>query len=556
MKRFVLHICLFLLLPATVWAQVEKHVEVTKDYVPDLAPALKLSFEPSMIDTAVLRPDIDYSITPQALAARLDVEPIRPATVTYWEFNRHRPLYLKLGAGWPFNTLGDLYVTTQHPGTGYLSGYANHEGIYADLRNRFGVETPAGRMLNRVGVAAGKYFGRRTLEGEVAYEHRRYRRYGGIDVPGAHVPVIGYGEMGVGVRFGDDFRDLSRLNFDIGLRGALFDDYSERMTEGAQRGRQTHLGVDAALARRFDRHLFRLALRYEHGAGQKSLSDYRQDLLAAEARYGYRGGAVDFELGADYRYDKRAHAAGRHYVTPYLRMRFDTGAKGFSPLIEADGTLCDNSFRTLSRLNPYVEPGVWCDRSTVEYAFRLGADGATANDRFAYRIFVGAAVRENQLFWTVGTAPVGRLLPVQARQTLFTIDGEAEYRPAERFRMTLGLRGSLYDDHSPYECGLPAFEGRFEARYAVRKVSFGASVAARSERRWSFVGESEAGPVPSGEVFVAPFVCDVRADIDWRITRAFALFAEARNLAGCALYEQPLYRGYGVRFTAGVRLEF
>ena len=199
---------------------------------------------------------------------------------------------------------------------------------------------------------------------------------------------------------------------------------------------------------------------------------------------------------------------------------------------------------------------MWCDRSTMEYAFRLGADGATANDRFAYRIFVGAAVRENQLFWTVGTAPVGRLLPVQARQTLFTIDGEAEYRPAERFRMTLGLRGSLYDDHSPYECGLPAFEGRFEARYAVRKVSFGASVAARSERRWSFVGESEAGPVPSGEVFVAPFVCDVRADIDWRITRAFALFAEARNLAGCALYEQPLYRGYGVRVTAGVRLEF
>ena len=175
MKRFVLHICLFLLLPATVWAQVEKHVEVTKDYVPDLAPALKLSFEPSMIDTAVLRPDIDYSITPQALAARLDVEPIRPATVTYWEFNRHRPLYLKLGAGWPFNTLGDLYVTTQHPGTGYLSGYANHEGIYADLRNRFGVETPAGRMLNRVGVAAGKYFGRRTLEGEVAVSTCRGR---------------------------------------------------------------------------------------------------------------------------------------------------------------------------------------------------------------------------------------------------------------------------------------------------------------------------------------------------------------------------------------------
>ena len=153
MKKILLIAALAAVLPWSAGAQVEKQVEVTKAYVPSLESATKLAMVPDMTDTTRMRPEIDYSITPLTMSTVLATRPIRPATVTYWEFNRHRPLYLKLGAGWPFNTLGDLYVTTQHPGTGYLSGYANHEGIYADLRNRFGVETPAGRMLNRVGVA-------------------------------------------------------------------------------------------------------------------------------------------------------------------------------------------------------------------------------------------------------------------------------------------------------------------------------------------------------------------------------------------------------------------
>ena len=115
---------------------------------------------------------------------------------------------------------------------------------------------------------------------------------------------------------------------------------------------------------------------------------------------------------------------------------------------------------------------------------------------------------------------MGRLLPVQARQTLFTIDGEAEYRPAERFRMTLGPARLPLRRSFALRVRTARVRGRFEARYAVRKVSFGASVAARSERvggrSW---GVGSGGPFRAARsLTVAPFVCDVRADIDWRIT--------------------------------------
>ncbi len=296
--------------------------------------------------------------------------------MTYWEFNRHRPLYLKLGAGWLFNTLGDLYVTTQHPGTGYLGcpDMRTTRAYTPTCATVSGVETPAGRMLNRVGVAAGKYF-RTPHPLRAKWPTSTAATVAtAVSTYGAHVPVIGYGEMGVGVRFGDDFRDPEPSEFRHRAAGALFDDYSERMTEGAQRGRQTHLArrCGARTALRPPSVPSRAPLR-AHGAGQKSLSDYRQDLRLRRGGPPRLpgGGAVDFELGADYRYDKRAHAAGRHYVTPYLRMRFDTGAKGFSPLIEADGTLCDNSFRTLSRLNPYVEPGV-CGATAARWSTPSG----------------------------------------------------------------------------------------------------------------------------------------------------------------------------------------
>ena len=114
---------LFLRVPLR--AQVTKQVEVTKTYVPEVSKAVKLPIVPDMTDTVRLRPEIDYTVTPSALATNLSTEPFRPATVTYWEFDRPRPLYLKVGAGAPLNSVLDLYASTQNPGTGYVVGYLN-----------------------------------------------------------------------------------------------------------------------------------------------------------------------------------------------------------------------------------------------------------------------------------------------------------------------------------------------------------------------------------------------------------------------------------------------
>lgn len=56
-----------------------------------------------------------------------------------------------------------------------------------------------------------------------------------------------YGDANVAVRFGDNFQDLSRTNFEIALRGGMFFDHSEWPDYG-DKARQTALGARAKIA--------------------------------------------------------------------------------------------------------------------------------------------------------------------------------------------------------------------------------------------------------------------------------------------------------------------
>ena len=118
MKKMLIVAALAAVLPQLAAAQVEKQVEVTKAYVPSVEGASKLAVVPDMTDTVQMRPEIDYTITPLSLQTTLATRPIRPATVTYWEFNRPLPFYLKVGMGYPFNSVLDFYASSQNPATG------------------------------------------------------------------------------------------------------------------------------------------------------------------------------------------------------------------------------------------------------------------------------------------------------------------------------------------------------------------------------------------------------------------------------------------------------
>lgn len=559
-----------LVIAAECRAQVDKQVEVTKAYVPTLEQADKLAIRPDMTDTMQLRPEIDYTVTPLSLQTTLATRPMRPAQVTYWEFNRPKPFYVKAGLGYPLQSVGDFYVSTQNPGTGYAMGYVNHAGRYADIKDDEGLKKSTLRMENRIGGSAGKYLGKHLVEGQVNYTHRTFTRYGTL-YPEAIVSQgdrVGYADLGAEVRVGDDFQDLTRTNFEIVLDGTLFYDHSDWI-DGQSRGDQNEWGVRAHVGRALKKYRLDASIGYRRMAGDKALEGCNEQLVEAALRYVRRIEQLSFEVGVDYCYDRiqQTERKSEHYVFPYLHFEFDLLSDAVKPFIEVDGALQHNDFRSLAAENPYLQRPLWLMQSTPEWEGRGGLTGHSKNHRFTYRAFLAYAYRDNNRYWLLpvlldGGGPqiyeAGLGLHVE-QQKRFTLGGEVEYRPTTAWLLDGAVRFYAYEDQHKLENGMPEWEASVGVRYEGRKVRVALRAAMMGERYWSTVAAGEQQITEHtlrNRCYEAPSAVDLQFDFEWRMSGSMALFVEGRNLLNADLYRWPTMPEYGINALAGVRLTF
>ena len=555
--------------PTLLWAQVEKQVEVTKAYEPTLEQATKLSIAPNMTDTTQLRPEIDYTITPLTLQTTLATRPIRPAQLTYWEFNRPRPFYLKAGIGLPLQLEADFHLATQNPSTGYALAYLHHVGRFAKIKNDFGVKQKALRMENEVGGAAGKYLGKHLLEADLRYAQRSAERYG------AHYPEtmtrpdnrVAYSTLDAAIRFGDDFQDLSRLNFELRLDGALFFDQTDPFLATAKGGEQ-QASFAARLARQWGENRFSLGASYRYHGGSKLFEAYNQHQTKVGVRYGTSSEEFRYEVGLDYLFDRfnGYRYKSENYLFPYARFEFDLIADAVKPFAEIDGSLETNDYRSLAAENPWLAAPVWLDRSTVAWSARAGLTGHSKNNRFYYRAYAAATLRDNQRYWLLPAldtaAPkasaAGWLTPYLSGQTTFSLGGEVEYRPLSSLLFDAEVVFHAYKDDVKIENGRPSMEGSAGVQYEGRKIRCGLRVDLMGERSWSVI--DPAGDLPPYERVVArydaPFAADLSAEFEWLIRAQTALYVRAQNLLGADLYELPTMPEYGANLLIGVRMAF
>lgn len=568
MKRWIL-LCGLLLTGFAAQAQVEKQVEVTKAYVPSLEAATKLPIEPDMTDTTTLRPEIDYTITPLSLQTSLQTKPIRPATVTYWEFNRPSPFYLKAGVGYPLQSVAELSVSTQNSGTGYALGYLHHEGRYGTIRNDYGLRNYATRMTNRVGGAAGLYLGKRILEGELSYRHRADCRHAMYYPKGALLPGdrIGYSDANLCLSIGDDFLNLDRLNVGLALDGALFADHSDPL-QGVAPGGQLDLGATFRMARAWRGINFSLWADYHHLGGTQGLATTSEQLIGGGLRLGMKQGRVQMDLGADFYHDRvRGHhlatgAEAGNYILPQARLVWSLTRKALHPFAELNSRLETNDHRSLTEHNPYLLTAQWGTLPTIEYDLKAGLKGSFARDRFAYRLYATAAADLNHRYWVIPelySLMPDRYFPgwttlVQDELMAFGLGGELTYRPTSALNFELGAIYRLFEEDTPLPTGEAVWKGSFAMRYDHRKFRLGLRTELQSERSWAFVDSLDWRNVSAQ--FRAPFAVDLQLDFEWIYSSSMIFFVEGRNLLNQPIYRYPAYREYGINALAGVRMTF
>ena len=593
MKRYITLIAVLCAMSLSASAQVTKQVEVTKEYAPEIAKARKMDVAPNMVDTITLRPEIDYTITPRSFASTLGTHRFNAATATYWEYQRRYPFYLKLGAGYPLTTVGDLYATAHRADVGYITGYANHYGLYSKLRYVEGDasynDNRSMQMNNKFGVIGGKYFGRYTLAGDLSYTmdvYHRYpfhNRYGESGEPEMLFKRrrIDYQDVKLGVSFGDTFADYRHLNFKIYAAADYFFDESTSFIE-ADRYNQMNVVAGLALAREVTKKsAISLNVDYEGYYGLKSLKNYKNSIVGATLMYRYRsGGLVDLNVGAKLCYDNNPAdevKKNRWHAFPVVNVSLNIGDSGLAvPYVEADGGLQNNSYCSLARRNPYVAilgaPNTLLrsDKAVANtdlYNVRFGVSGHTADSKFAYRVYANMSFMLNAVYWY----NVNQLFfdAISARRNVWSLCGAIDYRPISQLLITAQVKGSLYDnfamldDETPLCGAMPDYEAMLRVRYNHKKFTLGLSAEICGKTQWTTVFDERLfveGSTAETKIgrFTAPTALDLSLYADYKVNKTWTVFLQGNNLVGDVMptYNWAFYREVGAGFLVGIKVQF
>ena len=581
MRRYIAILTLLCAVSLSASAQVSKQVEVTKDYAPEIGTVRKMDIVPNMVDTITLRPEIDYTITPRSFASTLGTHRFKPATATYWEYQRKYPFYLKLGAGYPLNTVGDLYASAHRADVGYITGYANHYGQYSKLLYKNGADSKMYRdnrsmqMNNKFGVMGGKYFGRYTLAGDVYYRMDTYHRYPLHDESFA-LRKIDFDDVNLSLSFGDSFSDYSHLNFKVYASADYFRDKSEQFVEG-NNFQQMNVTAGVALARAITkRTALSLDLDYKGYYGLKTLKSYQNSIVGAKVLYRYRsGGLVDLNVGAKLYYDHNpvdAEKKSRWHAFPVMNVSLNIGDHGYAvPYVEVDGELQNNSFCSLSRQNPYIavlgegNSLLQADRvvpNTELYNVRFGVSGHTQNSKFAYRFYANMSFMLKSVYWY----NVNQIYfdAVTANRNIWSLCGAIDYRPISELMITAQVKGSLYNNYAKLDetilaGAMPDVEAMLRVRYNHKKFTLGLSTELFSPTQWTCVQNGALfGGESSVTTFKTPTALNLSLYADWHVSKKCTVFAEGNNLLGDVLptYRWAYYREMGASFTLGVKVQF
>lgn len=423
-----------------------------------------------------------------------------------------------------------------------------------------------------------------------------------------------YDDAMLHVRIGDDFTDLSRFNFNVELRGGYFLNVLQMQPVyydwGVDRDRYHELsgGGGIRLARAFGLHEFEFKADFD-GAWRNMLG-YGSTQLLFGLHYAYRHDKLRWSVGLDYVRDgaeqekvvgsdlsdphavyKESQTEHENRFLPAASIAYDPADGKFMLYAELTGKVRRNDMRTLSRLNPYVNPASIVP-NTEEHRVAGGIKGAAGHGRFSYNLYVGYTHEKNALQWVARFIPnnvrderadVGYMsfyIPYAMTLKDLSLNAEFAWRPSSRFTFDgelhmhsfKGAEDVYYNNNQPYTLayGRPQLTARLRGEYRACKVSLEVEAQMQSVRHWTtYTSVNEKPSEPDSDSglnlgrrviglydFKVPVTVDLAARFNWFLSRKVTLFAEGRNLCDAKLYDWAYYRDYGVGFTAGVKLQF
>ena len=589
---FVAAISLF----ANAQDPLNKTVEVTNAYDPIISDAEKIELPVAFADTLFhARSEYSYSIKPQTIRSNVVLQPIPSAKIQENIYKVPRWLYVRAGAGYPLNIVGDLYIQNLSPkDVSYGLSY-NHRSIWHSIDNPGGEKVPVDELSH----GANAYFRKN-------FNHASIRFNGGF---GMHnVLFHGFDRVAAqrtGYKFDKAANSQSYLSFNVAAQlnslaakgdafryglNLTFDRFGDNGKNKFDKGRifaQTENKVGAAvlleaspgderkhfLTLRADGNLFMRDLAYNKkydayfsspiaddrlfdrifgatGGGAGSGISHNNFIYNLTPSYEFISDLVDIEIGVKYTGYQKGDAQLTHKIYPVAEVTFKP-AEEIMVFGKIGGGVGMNDYKTIVAENPFVTPGMNMAMKATNHAYEItaGLKGNLAH-RFSYNIYGKYSLLNDYYLYV--NAGVDTLTLGNAFDVLF--DDVQELKVGADMKLLVDpveftLSGAYYSyilDKAGAAFHRPMFTVDANIDVSAGKhLKFGLYAGLRSKTPYAY-------SVATEETSYNDMFFDLGVGVEYMLNYDFSIFLNANNLTNS---RHGIWHGYrlpGIGITGGV----
>ncbi|MCB9184630.1 MAG: hypothetical protein H6591_12000 [Flavobacteriales bacterium] len=537
-------------------AQVTAEYEIQGIYSPAIADAQKIDLRPQPVDTVLPTLAVRYDLLPAKAEIPVKVDSIAAARLTVEaEQQRLYKGYVKAGFGLYTTPLGELYydqTRSKENGFGVHLKHMSSNGGIDDVGE-------SDYSYNSIDGFYKHFFSEHEAMGRLIYDRRRVNYYGYVSndstenvIQSAPEPADDalkqfYNDIGFAARLRSLYADSSRIAHDIGLEAHAYSNLSG--------SRETNLRVTADVGKQEGAEYYSGTLLIDNntyrGELGGSLGDFKQNgtliglmpsVRTVGQKYFVRAGVgmyLDALGKTTFHFFPQAYA---HYAL------FDNI---LVPYIGVEGERKRNSFRSLTRENPWLTGGPPLANTSKLYDVYLGLRGNFMNN-LGFDVRASKSAYESMaLFVNQPNQPFGdRMAVVYDDVDVLDLSGQITYSQREDLRFSARVDVYTYSvkvQEEPWN--LPPYKLTFAARYSLRdKLIAKAEVLFLGKRPALRLPESSNDPnvVPTAVRADLDGYMDLYLGLEYRYTKRLSLFLDLSNLSASKYerwYRYPVQRG-------------
>jgi hypothetical protein len=523
-------------------------------YSPTLMDAQKIDLRPEPIDTILPELPVRYELLPAKAEIPAKVDSIAAAKLSVLApQSRLYKGYAKAGFGLYTTPLGELYydqTRSRKNGFGLHVKHFSSNGGLDDVG-------PSDYSFNNVDAFYKHFLSDHEASGRFIYDRRRINYYGyasndsiaealsAIEAPEDYTKQI-YNDLGFAGRLRSLYTDSSKIAHDVALEVHSYSNLSK--------SRETSMRVNATVSKTEGSETYSGDLLIDNNAYLGNLGDalgeFRQNgtLIGLSPMVSTGAGPYMIRVGAGMYIDSQGETTFHFF--PKVYAHYSLFDNILVPYVGLEGERQRNSFRSLTRENPWLTGAPRLQNSSKLYDAYAGLRGSFSSD-LGFDVRVSRRRTEDMpLYVNVPNKPFGDRMDVVYDQVdVLDLSGELNYRNSEQLSISARLDVYTYQTKVQEEAwNLPPYALSFMARYDMRsKLILKAEAQFLGKRPAYRAGGpmESSGPVELSQQVDLDGFLDLYLGIEYRYNKRLSLFLDISNLSASKYerwYKHPVQR--------------